>query len=142
MEFSFYSIVAIVATVFLILLLTMVGIALSQAKEQNFPPSKNTCPDYWIASPDNTDPTKTVCKISDLNMGVIKKDTDGSYMMSAVATDANKAYTPGYVSAARTVDFSDPKWTSAFSASGQCALKKWANKYDISWDGVSNFNNC
>jgi hypothetical protein len=118
----------------------MIGIAFNKTKELNFPPSKNSCPDYWIA--DNTDPNKTVCKISDLNMGTIKKDTDGSYLMSETSTDKNKAYTPGYVAGSRVVDFSDPLWPAAFSGSGQCALKTWANKYEISWDGVSNFNNC
>ena len=140
MEFTFYNSVAIVATVFLILLLTAIGITMRESKVVNFPPSKNTCPDYWIA--DTSNPEKVVCTLNDLNMGTIKKDTDGSYLMSASATDKTKAYTPGYDAATRTVDFADPLWSSAFSASGQCALKQWANKYEISWEGVSNFNQC
>lgn len=140
MEFNFYQIVSIVATVFLILLLTAVGVSFKQSKAIDFPPSKNSCPDYWVA--DHSNPDKTLCTINDLNMGLIKKDTDGSYLMSASASDKNKAYTPGYNAAERTVDFTDPLWVSAFSASGQCALKKWANKYEISWEGVSNFSSC
>jgi hypothetical protein len=139
MEFTFYHIVSIVATVFLILLLTMIGLAFNKSKGQNFPPSKNTCPDYWIA--DNTDPEKTVCKITGSNMGKITKGTDGSYLMSA-NKEANKAHTPGYNAASMSVNFSDALWPAAFGSSGQCSLKKWANKYEISWDGIANFNNC
>lgn len=140
MEFTFYQIVSIIAVVFLILLLTAIGVSFSEARQTNFPPSKSTCPDYWIA--DYSDPSKVVCRVNDLNTGLIRKDDDGSYMMSAKADDKNKAYTPGYNAAAKTVDFADPAWPTAFSASSQCALKKWANKYEISWDGVANFNSC
>jgi len=141
MEFTFYQIVAIVATIFLIILLTIVGLSLRDAKTVNFPPSKNSCPDYWIA--DYSDPAKVKCKINALNMGTIKKDpSNGEYMMSANIRDKGKIYTPGYNAADKTVDFTDPSWPAAFSSSAQCATKKWANKYDISWDGVSNFASC
>ena len=141
MEFTFYTIVLIVAVIFLILLLTFIGISFKKTKKINFPPSKNTCPDYWTA--DYTDPQKPICKISPLNIGKIKTQ-NGQLMMTNNRNDRNKnrVYTPGYNSATNSVDFSDPSWPSLFSSSRQCSLKKWANLYEISWDGVSNFNNC
>jgi len=147
MEFTFYTIVLTVAVICLILLLTFVGLSFKKTKLMNFPPSKNTCPDYWTA--DYTDPQKPVCKIDMKNIGTIKtvrNPTNGieTLMMTNNPndTDKEKAYTPGYNADTYTVDFSDTAWPALFSSSGQCSLKKWANKYEISWDGVSNFNNC
>jgi len=138
MEFTFYHIVVIVATIVLILVLTLVGISFNKSREVSFPPTKNTCPDYWVANYD--DPKNPTCKINDLNIGTITK-TDGDYNMSS-KMGGNAAFTPGYDDVNKTVNFADAAWSTSFSTSGQCALKKWANKYEISWDGVSNFNNC
>jgi len=141
MELSFYTIVMIVAVVCLILLLTLIGVSFKASKETTFPPSKNTCPDYWTA--DYSDPQKPMCKISPLNIGTIQTKNQELMMTNDKNdSDTTKAYTPGYNSENNTVDFSDPSWPSLFSSSSQCSLKKWANKYEISWDGVSNFNKC
>lgn len=141
MEFTFYHIVLIVAVIFLILLLTFIGISMKASKKTNFPPSRNTCPDYWRV--DYSDPEKPMCKISPLNVGIIKTVNEKLMMTNDPNdSDKTKAYTPGYNSAKNAVDFADPSWPALFSSSGQCSLKKWANKYEISWDGVSNFNNC
>ena len=125
----------------MILLLTFIGLSFKASKPTNFPPSKNTCPDYWTA--DYSDPNKPVCKINELNLGTILKKNETLMMTNdSKDSDKTKAYTPGYNSAKNTVDFEDTAWPALFSSSGQCSLKKWANKYEISWDGVSNFNNC
>jgi hypothetical protein len=39
------------------------------------------------------------------------------------------------------INFNDPKWNSS-GVSSICAQKNWANKYGITWDGVTNFNGC
>jgi hypothetical protein len=142
MEFTFYHIVSIVAVVFLILLLTMIGLSFSKSKQTTFPPSKNTCPDYWRV--DYTNPDKPVCEINPLNMGTVPKNANGTYKITTNPNDSDttKAYIPGFDAAKNSVDFSDPGWPASFSSSSQCSLKKWANKYEISWDGISNFNKC
>ena len=45
--------------------------------------------------------------------------------------------TPGYDEMGNTIDFDDAKWYT-----GPCMKKKWANQYNIVWDGVSNYNDC
>jgi hypothetical protein len=42
-----------------------------------------------------------------------------------------------------TVDFTDVRWSTYNGAqSRSCALKAWANKNGVIWDGISNYNQC
>lgn len=122
----FHTIVLSIAVIVLILILTVVGIMLGNKKYDNsvFPPIKNSCPDYW--SVDANDPNK--CVMNDKNKG-----------KNNVWKAIDK--TPGYNNGGSSVDFSDPDWTKNGGTS-LCNTKEWANTYDISWDGVSNFNGC
>jgi hypothetical protein len=141
MEFNYYIIVLIVAIIFLILLLTFIGLSFDASQNMNFPPSRSTCPDYWIA--DYSDPEKPTCKIDTRNVGMIQTVNNKLNMTdNPNDPDKTKAYTPGYNASTNTVDFNNTGWAGLFASSAQCSMKKWANKYDISWDGVANFNKC
>lgn len=118
---QFYKIVIIIAIVFLILFLTIIGIILySKNNSQVYPPTKNDCPDYWNA--DDSDPPK--CQINPVNIGDI----------------SNFQGTPGYNNG--LINFSDSGWASQYKTTNICALNKWTTQHKISWDGVSNYNGC
>ena len=53
MEF-FYIIVLSIAVIFLILILTLIGVLMKQSKKTGgtFPPIVNNCPDYWVIASD------------------------------------------------------------------------------------------
>lgn len=134
----FYSIVIVVATVILILLLTVIGIILSQKNNvQVFPPSKNTCPDYWTVSGDK-------CVIDDKNKGIIS-NVNSNYNLTSdkqtSRTDSTKIFTPGF-DGTKSINFKDAKWATSYGNTQECALHKWTNQNKISWDGISNYNNC
>jgi hypothetical protein len=137
----FYTIVLSIAIIVLIIILTGFGIILSKTKQNIiFPPTKNTCPDYWSAQ---TNGNTVVCKLNPKNLGDLSSKTKGNVVTyNLTTTSGSKYFTPGYNASNKTVDFTDSTWSSAFMRSNQCALKYWSNKHAISWDGVANYNGC
>jgi hypothetical protein len=112
---SFYLIVVAIAVFILILCLTGVGILMGyQNANLTFPPSANTCPDGWTS-------VGTTCTAPD------KPDDDSQY--SIVGVSAAQGF-----KAPNQIDMS--KWTD------KCEKKKWANMYNINWDGISNYTKC
>jgi len=129
---TFYIIVITVAIICLILTLTVIGIILSSQKtDVVFPPTKNTCPDYWTAEKNTEGTTENKCTPSSLNVGTYANVDD------VVKKLKDSGYGDG-----TSVDFGDPAWATNYNTTSECALKSWANKNDISWDGISNYNGC
>ena len=122
---SFYIIVLSIAAVFYIVILTLFGLLMSKSESTApFPPMKNSCPDYWTSLTDT--PGSVLCK-PNKNINTIKD-------ISSL---------PGYSkSNGGVVNFADVGWMANSGKSNACALHSWANKNNISWDGVSNFNGC
>jgi hypothetical protein len=126
----FYIIVLTVAIICLILTLTVIGIILSsQTNAAVFPPTQNSCPDYWTSGDNGGDTTKNICIPRNINIGTYGVIRD----MSGV---------PGYIYPSNKIDFGDAGWGGEYSKTNQCALKLWSNQHNISWDGISNFNGC
>jgi hypothetical protein len=58
--------------------------------------------------------------------------------------------TPGYTPSSgnspnvvkENINFKDASWNNILypGVKGRCALKQWANKYNVKWDGVNNYN--
>jgi hypothetical protein len=134
---SFQIIVLSIAIIVLILILTVIGIGLKNMKNNIvYPPIANMCPDYWQVAAD-----KVSCTIpmsaTDTNSGTIY-DSTGSIPFSA--TPGNPSYIPGYNVTNSTINFSDAGWSAGKTST--CNQKDWATKYNIVWDGVSNYNSC
>jgi hypothetical protein len=133
----FYIIVLSVATVLLILLLTYIGISMKNAKTSGdgdvFPPSASSCPDYWSSS------------VSDPSSCVVPKNVAGIKNIGSIydvnGLVLNDSNTVGYDLAKNVINFNDTRWASGGKIA-VCAQKDWANKYNIMWDGVSNYNSC
>lgn len=121
----YYIIVLSIATVVLVLILTYIGILMTNAKnKQEYPPSYNTCPDYWTS-----DGSGNCIK------GVMNVGSGSGINLSSSATPGGNG-TTGFNS-------NDPGWATYKSASNQrCGWQKWANKHKITWDGVTNYNGC
>jgi len=130
----FYLVTLIVAGILLILGLTYVGIRLGQQYSKGiedavFPPVSKTCPDRWGSEKDGE---KVLCKIpgaTDINSGVSPDD----YKVRTI--------THGLNAGKDAIDFNDEEWAKK-GVSNTCALKKWANTYNIQWDGITNYNGC
>ena len=130
---SFYLIVLSIAAIVLIVLLTYIGIQLSKpgVTVPVFPPTYNTCPDFW-------DIQGNVCVIpssTGKNVGGIYNTTPTSASLKLT-----KEETYGLSEDKKTIDFSDPKWGTGKNAI--CAQQTWSNKYQILFDGISNYNKC
>lgn len=129
----FYIIVLSIAAVLLILILTYIGLLMKSPKAatSSFPPTINTCPDYWSIG---TDPSSCAIPSSgSKNQGSIYDNT-----FKLILTPKN---TPGINLTNNDIVLSHEGWTAG-GASTICAQKKWANQYGIQWDGVSNYNGC
>lgn len=119
---TFYIIVLSIAACTLIILLTFIGIKMTYNRRQSqgttFPPSYSNCPDNWTAD------TEGNCTVGNFNTGNSK---------------FNKKNTPGYISS-KQINFQDESWGS--TSTRVCTLNNWAKINNISWDGISNYNNC
>jgi len=154
---SFYFIVIAISVVFLILCLTLVGLLMSyQGGSVPFPPTANMCPDNW--SVDSTGVNCIVPKGNAPNNGTLN-GTDNGYASFLSNTNAlmgsgingldaysnlNTLSGSAQIDKFKTdlsggkvsINFNDPNW------GGICGKQKWSQMFNISWDGVSNYNKC
>ena len=138
---TFYLIVLSIATIILILALTIIGVMLrNQYKKAVFPPKSSTCPDGWTY----VDPSG--CKLPDIT-------TISNYKNTGILPDNTTLYHPendsvykNFFTKVGTSDYyldpSNNKWASITGTTAICAQKNWATQYNILWDGVSNYNQC
>jgi len=133
----FYIIVSVIAIVVLIILLTIVGISLSKhsssAGGNTWPPSESTCPDYW--KPDKND--SKYCMMPDSaskyrNTGTIFNTVNNASVLDKNFTATN---VKGYDANGLRIDFTDPYYTV-------CNKQSWAKKWNVYWDGYTNYNGC
>ena len=155
----FFLYVSIAALVILILILTLVGVSLTQLQSMDsFPPTQNACPDYWDISsnpaycgiPTDTNmlnkghlvvqnTTTGINKDNAQNIGMCKGNgfgcnTNGDLLNIAPTPINNFQYVKLNNNA---------NWSTLYPGiSERCAKKNWAQTLNISWDGVSNFNGC
>jgi len=135
----FYFAVIVVAIILLIIMLTYIGTRMvsdrrSGVSSSVFPPVKNTCPDLWESTMSGNIVSCKIPASSASNVGDLY--TNGK-------SDAAN-FDIGTVSGSltdRTVTFS-ASTENTLGTSGDCAKKKWANMHGISWDGISNYNQC
>lgn len=127
----FYLTVLAVAILLLIIMLTFIGTRIKKneksADSNNnvFPPVQNTCPDLWKATQEG-DIIKCEIPSTD-NIGNLK-NSDG------IITDLTAGEINGINTNKDAIDFS--------SYETECDKKIWADKYNIKWDGISNYNQC
>lgn len=128
----FYVVVLSVALAFLIILLTIIGILMQKKNVNNiYPPIQNKCPDYW-----------DIYDTSYCQVPTSTSTNTGTIFSGTSLTDSFKTSTPGITTGAvNYIDFNNTNWSSTGKTS-LCAQREWANKYQIVWDGVSNYNSC
>ena len=123
---SFYIIVLIIAIIILILALTSVGLLIGRLNSsKTFPPSASDCPDYWVVNESNNS-----CTIP-----------TGDFPVNAPVNGYSPTDTYGFNLGDSAINFTDARWKNQ-GISELCAKKKWANKYNVLWSGVSNYNSC
>jgi hypothetical protein len=142
---NFYYMVVIIAIIIFILLLTYIGLLMSKKSNnsQEFPPTQNSCPDYWNV--DSSNPK--ICMVPSSG----GKNTGDAYSYTNNVTNfvgTGRGNTYGLtttINASKTdavkVDFSNSSWATT-GVSETCAKKRWADVHGIIWDGVSNYNKC
>ena len=134
---AFYTITLVIATIFLILILTLVGVVMSFRNNSSvYPPMSNTCPDYWTVNTNGT------CQIASNNIGNVPKCNGGSTNPPGCTGSTGWSFTsktPGL--SGQQIDFKDSGW-GGMGKTTLRAQRQWANTNQIEWDGVSNFNGC
>ena len=109
---DFYTSLFAGTLVFLIITLVIVGYYMSLAKtKQAYPPSVADCPDYY-------------------SLNVLGECIIGKNIFASSPTDIS----------CNKQNFKESEYTvsGTGNTSGLCAKKMWANKCNVSWDGVSN----
>jgi len=145
---NFYLIVLGAASLILILMLAFMGWTISNAnKTTRYPAITTTCPDNWTPVPTDTYPGLCQRPASDkynygkvTSLGTITIDNDLSTYMTASGT-VPKAQVGVIAGNLNEMDFSPDVW-SGTGIDPTCAKKKWADKYNITWDSVTNAAYC
>lgn len=120
---DYYTIVTIIALVFLIILLTLFGVYYNKMKELPFPETQAMCPKNWTL---------------DNSGNCINAPVSGVNSLSTIPTN-----TPGYLPTGNGFNPNHDGWTNYLGAKNAiCGKQKWANANQIGWDGVSNYNSC
>jgi hypothetical protein len=135
----FYVIVLTILIVLLIIILSYYGVVIQQSVNKNraYPPKPPaTCPDFWNIAADGS---CNIPKSDSKNIGSIYNNNS----LILTNTLGTRGYTAGYsnVGNTGTVNFADPGWSSG-GVNATCNQRKWANSFNIMWDGVSNYNGC
>ena len=107
---GFQKMVLISAIIILIITLVIIGIALSYAKsEEEWPPVVPECPDYWVI--DGSGSNINCINMKDLGVCPAKSGEEH-----------------------QTMNFQSPLFSGD---SGSCNKKNWADKCEVSWDGIT-----
>jgi hypothetical protein len=106
---GFQKIVLFSAIIILIIALIIIGIALSYAKNTEWPPMIPSCPDYWQM--DGSGNNATCTNIKDL--GTCSTPSGQQHLV---------------------MNFNGPTFSGA---NGLCAKYTWANKCGLTWDGIT-----
>jgi len=119
---NFHIITLVVASVSLILVLTIAGILLKKDEDsQKFPTSQKDVPDGWK-----------------------KTDGDDGYTLTHTPVEVevdDTTTTTNYTNPATQVaskDFTGAVWKDI----DICEKKKWADQNNVYWDGVTTYNGC
>lgn len=149
----FHKIVIIVAIVLFVISLTWFGIQIRSAKSKDssvYPPTFDTIPDFWTIH----EPTGHAIVPTLRNAPRVPLTTTAYDAIVSSATtfyNNNPGYTPGYTEANAsgkppTVNFADPSWktygTGVANRVTDCIYQEWANRVGITWDGITNYNQC
>jgi hypothetical protein len=135
MSLNFYTIVCIVAVILLIIVLTLIAVYIPFTTGGKYPNYQQPCPDAWKFNTNGTctsvdSSTNANPKIINPAIGnpsvFLNKDGNGQYSFQPAKPLSNFSYNSGKT-----------------SYSGICAYKKWAKESGgITWDGVTNYDNC
>jgi len=139
-------IVLAIAVLFLIIMLTYIGILMRYTDTKvAFPPIENDCPDYWVLASDGK--SCTIPTYDQKNAGSLYT-SDGDVADSNadidITNDTNSfpTKTPGYDSTNNRIDFTNDAWAGSKGLTSTCAKQYWANNWKITWDGITNANTC
>lgn len=125
----FYLTVLSIAIILLIIMLTFIGSRIVNNDKSSttdiYPPVQNTCPDLWQAE-QVADIIQCTIPTNGTNIGNLK----GSKRITDLA-------------AGEIIGLNTNKDAINFASyETECDKKRWADKYNIKWDGVSNYNQC
>lgn len=144
---SFYLTTLTIAVIILILMLTYVGILLYTTKSSDiFPSMENQCPDYWQLNDNNKCIFPTAAASKNRGNLPIESGSGNEWKIAdslAGASGRLNGIVDTSVGEVSAFDMNAAGWNNLYGAkSALCNKKKWADIYGISWDGVSNTNQC
>ena len=106
---TFQKIILIIAIVILIIALVFIGLALSYAQDNTWPPMVPECPDYWLV--DGSGNNTKCTNIKDL--GTCPPPSGQKHL---------------------TMNFNVAPY---IGNGGNCAKYNWANNCNVTWDGIT-----
>ena len=108
---SFQKSVLMIAIIFLIILLVLIGIALSESSSEIvWPPIVGNCPDYWVDLSGNGSQCFNSHRLGTCSQYIPTKD------------DKN------------TMDFNQDPYNGS---NGECSKYRWATACNLTWDGIT-----
>jgi len=134
---QFYNIVIGVAIAVLIFCLVIVGIMLQKGSDgKPFPNYATQCPDGWQITQNAEGETTCVVPMkSSQNFPQYPTELDNDRYKS----DGSDKVISNISSGTTITEDSELKFNIIAS---KCDLRKWSNTVGVSWDGITNYNQC
>ena len=114
---GFQTTVVVIAIIILLFTLLIIGLALSYAKQESWPPIVPECPDYWVA--------KGSSDISGGELGVGPFCVNIKDLGTCPPKQGQKHLIMNFGASPFTGD------------EGDCNKYNWANRCNVSWDGIT-----
>jgi len=139
---TFYLIVITIAVVIFIISIMWIYNEIKESpniQSSVFPPKFSAAPDYWTI--DNATNTAIIPQFRNKPKYTLSNDIIHKHNETII-------YTPGYIEPTTTntsgrIDFSNSLWnTYSTNTSNDCAWRLWAKRAGVSWDGITNYNQC
>ena len=125
----YYTIVLVIATILLIVLLTIVGMIITAKKTTPFPEFQNICPDYWTLA-------ENACFPNEFGVNIPASDKFKGGKAAPILHAGVKLNSEKKPSEILYIDLEKSYWY------GLCDKAKWSKKNGLIWDGVTNNNTC
>ena len=133
MDFSFYTTVSVVAFVVLMIVLVILGIVIAYPSHNTapFPPTTNTCPDYWTTGSLSLKQNRCYMPRCGVNTGGLCDHNGKVYTGNDYVHKDDKGLY--YIDVSKSLSTNPLPF---------CSFNDWATLHNISWNGVSNTNQC
>jgi len=134
-----------VSITFIVLIVTIIMVAIilsSTASSSTYPPAVDVCPDYW-STLNTVEPDQTTACITSMygccSDNITAKTLEGTNCPQMCFNTKLLGTPTETESVPLKMNFNDPDF---IGSNEKCSKQTWAQKFGLTWDGITNASVC